>query len=542
MRPTRLSTEEFRDKVLGCWLGKNIGGTLGEPFEWRRQVNDVSFYTQDLGGEPLPNDDLDIQLLWLVALEEMGIDIDAHTLAEYWCLYVTPHWAEYGTGKINMRSGLMPPLCGTFQNDYKDSCGAFIRSEIWACIAPGMPAVAARYAFEDAILDHGDGEGTYAEVFCAALESAAFVVSDPSELIEIGLSYIPAECGVAQAVGTAVECYRKKTDWLKARDEILKHHRGKSHGGQLRNTSPADQEKGFADGKLGYDVPSNIAILVLGLLYGEGDFDTTMTLTVNCGEDTDCTGATVGAIFGIIYGAAGIPQKWVDPIGRKIKTACLNLGELGHFGKLLPQDVDEMTERTVRITREVLLRETGTTFTGEIPPLGCQSAGSASGGPVSTGDIDTNSLKSEDRGASIYRGMTGPTFRSRFFTVYTDYGDAPLIHDGEAKRIKLHIENTYKTQSNLTLRWRLPKGWRIAPSEESYVMSFRSNFEKPVDLEYTLYADSVKGAVNRADLEISIEGRPIVMLVAFTLLNGNASMYGGDPDKEPKIPQEGQSS
>ena len=33
-------------KVLGCWLGKNIGGTLGAPFEWRRQVNDVSFYTQ----------------------------------------------------------------------------------------------------------------------------------------------------------------------------------------------------------------------------------------------------------------------------------------------------------------------------------------------------------------------------------------------------------------------------------------------------------------------------------------------------------------
>ena len=86
-----LNRDEYRSKVLGCWLGKNIGGTLGAPFEWRRQINDVSFYTQDLGGEPLPNDDLDIQLLWLIALEERGIDIDAHDLAEFWLLYVTPH-------------------------------------------------------------------------------------------------------------------------------------------------------------------------------------------------------------------------------------------------------------------------------------------------------------------------------------------------------------------------------------------------------------------------------------------------------------------
>ena len=90
-----LNRQDYLDKVLGCWMGKNIGGTLGAPFEWKRQVNDVRFYTQDLKGEPLPNDDLDIQLLWLLAMEEQGVDIDSHTLAEYWCLFVGPHWAEY---------------------------------------------------------------------------------------------------------------------------------------------------------------------------------------------------------------------------------------------------------------------------------------------------------------------------------------------------------------------------------------------------------------------------------------------------------------
>ena len=77
-------------------MGKNIGGTLGAPMEFLRQVNNVSFYQQKLTGEPLPNDDLDIQLLWLVALEEQGLDLTAQTLADYWCLYVTPHWSEYG--------------------------------------------------------------------------------------------------------------------------------------------------------------------------------------------------------------------------------------------------------------------------------------------------------------------------------------------------------------------------------------------------------------------------------------------------------------
>src|SRR3546814_18485135 len=62
---------------------------------------------------------------------------------------------------------------GIVGNDWKHSCGAFIRSEIWACIAPGLPDVAVRYAIEDAIVDHGDGEGTWGEVFFAAAESAA---------------------------------------------------------------------------------------------------------------------------------------------------------------------------------------------------------------------------------------------------------------------------------------------------------------------------------------------------------------------------------
>ncbi|MDA3959636.1 MAG: ADP-ribosylglycohydrolase family protein, partial [Planctomycetota bacterium] len=242
--PTHIKRQDYRDRVLGCWLGKNIGGTLGAPFEWRRQVNEVDFYTQDLHGEPLPNDDLDIQLLWLVALEERGLELNAACLAEYWCTYVTPHWSEYGTAKINMRAGLPPPLCGTVGNDFRDSCGAFIRSEIWACIAPGMPGVAAKYARRDGMLDHGDGEGTHAEVFCAALESAAFVCADLGDLIDIALSYIPPDCGVAQAVALARRCADEGIDWRDARHQILAQHRGSPLFGHAWACSAADRAAG----------------------------------------------------------------------------------------------------------------------------------------------------------------------------------------------------------------------------------------------------------------------------------------------------------
>src|SRR5450756_952103 len=128
----KLTLERYRSKLLGCWLGKNIGGTLGAPFECKRGTFDVTFYTQDLGGEPLPNDDLDLQLVWLNAVEKYGRALNAKLLGEYWLTHVTPHWSEYGAGKNNLRAGLEPPLSGYVHNLNRDSCGAFIRSALLA--------------------------------------------------------------------------------------------------------------------------------------------------------------------------------------------------------------------------------------------------------------------------------------------------------------------------------------------------------------------------------------------------------------------------
>ena len=78
-------TKEFlRDRIFACWIGKNIGGTLGTPYEGKRELLDIDGFASK-AGEPLPNDDLDLQLAWLRAVDELGPqNINSKTLGEYW--------------------------------------------------------------------------------------------------------------------------------------------------------------------------------------------------------------------------------------------------------------------------------------------------------------------------------------------------------------------------------------------------------------------------------------------------------------------------
>ncbi|OGV56404.1 MAG: hypothetical protein A2X49_07780 [Lentisphaerae bacterium GWF2_52_8] len=498
----RLNEAEYRDKTTACWLGKNIGGTLGMPFEWRRQANNVSFYTQALDGAPVPNDDLDIQLVWLMALEEQGIDLDAHTLAEYWSIYLSPHWSEYGISKSNMRIGLPPPLCGSFDNKFKHSCGAFIRSEIWACIAPGTPSLAVRYAYEDAILDHGDGEGTYAEVFTAAIESAAFVIPDIRKLLAIGLSYIPSDCAVAKAANAVIEAFDAGQSWQDIREMILRDYRGKA-----QVSSKEDLEKGFNTGEVGFDVPSNIAIVVLGLLHGEkGDFDKMICTTVNCGEDTDCTAATVGSIYGIIHGCAGIPEKWIKPIGRGLKTCCINIGDMAG---LLPGDIDALTLRVESVMRQVVERRG-------------KKLGISISNQASTGIPEWQKMLGSGADEAIYKNMNKVAYKFPFYSIVLDYDGKATIKAGEEKRIKVKVLSDYgRVQANISVRIYAPEGWKVSP-QNGVVHCIPGWYENIFpEFELSFHAGESIAASNRCTMELTIEGRPGAMLVPITLINGN---------------------
>lgn len=112
----KIDRQEYLDKVYACWVGKNIGGTMGGPYEWVRDMVDCQGFTSPKG-EPLPNDDLDLQLVWLRALENYGVrSITPQLLGEYWLEYVTGSWNEYGIAKGNLRAGLLPPYSGEYDN------------------------------------------------------------------------------------------------------------------------------------------------------------------------------------------------------------------------------------------------------------------------------------------------------------------------------------------------------------------------------------------------------------------------------------------
>lgn len=334
MLNVKLNKKELENKILGCWIGKNIGGTIGAPYEAAKEVLDVKGFITEKGN-PLPNDDLDLQLAWLQAISDVGPKaLNANILADYWLSYISPHWNEYGNARANMNMGLLPPLSGEVCNErWKTSNGAWIRSEIWACLAPGLPNVAVKYAIMDASIDHGLNEGTYAEMFTAALESEAFYMNDVRAVVEKALTYIPYDCRIAKGVRTVLEGYDAKLPWQTVREKLIEQ---------------------CAD--LGwFQAPANLAYVVIGLIYGEGDFKKSVLLAVNCGDDTDCTAATCGSVLGIMLGADKIPSDWQEYIGHNIVTCCINASYLHE--KIIagiPKNCQELTTRIMDLIPEVM--------------------------------------------------------------------------------------------------------------------------------------------------------------------------------------------
>ena len=426
IKKTTINDAEFRDRVYACWLGKNIGGTLGMPFEGKTDLNNLTFYTNVKEGEPAANDDLDLQILWLKAMEENNYRVDAYTLGEYWLKYVPVNWNEYGVGKINMKLGIMPPLSGEYNNaKWKTSNGAWIRSEIWACLAPGNPMLAAQFAWNDACVDHGCTDGTFAEIFTATLESAAFVEKDMNKLIQFALSTIPSDCRVAKAVNTAVEAKKGGMTWQQAREAVIK----------------ATEDLGW------FQAPRNVAFTMIGWLYGENDFGKSICIAVNCGDDTDCTGATLGSILGIIYGTAIIPQKWKAPIGDGIKTVAVS-------GFEVPATLQVLTDKTVATQKKVaeFYQSTLKVTTGK------------------TAIPDSRSLLVADKKELAQIWQRSPYLISRGtdeLTFTCDYAGTPEIQVGASKVLHFSITNKTKKEKNISLILKnVPSGYSVKGMHE----------------------------------------------------------------------------
>lgn len=498
----KLNREIYKDKVKACWIGKNIGGTIGGPYEGKREVLDVKGFLTE-AGEPMPNDDLDLQLVWLHAVEKEGAkNVTAEKLGEYWLSFIPVAFSEYGIARTNMQNGLTPPLCGDAENNvWKHSNGAWIRTEIWATLAPAMPDVAVRYAIEDSKVDHGMGEGTYAAMFVAAVESSAFAITDLRQLIAIGLSKIPADCRVYQTIKLLVSlCDEGKTP-LEARNAIQKFNAE------------------LADGW--FQAPSNVAFAVLGLLYGENDFKKSMLLAVNCGDDTDCTAATVGSIFGIMHGTKGIPQDWANHIGDRIVTCCINQGVC--FRRIV--SCTELTDRVVRLA-PVFVEENRAERQVLFTEFTCGESETESDIFEKCALPYGESEESDEMRRSL-ASLKPNTFTAKcgVFTVIVSYDGTPETAAGEERYLTLKFLNNVKAYGNqsyfVNVETLLPEGCACdKPAFKIYLphwTALSQNCESE-SVRIGVRMPETPGAVTTLYLRLRAEGRYAVHTVPVVFL------------------------
>ena len=432
----RMDYEIYRKKLEGCWLGKSVGGTLGGPYEGKPGPLELSYY-DPVPTEMLPNDDLDLQVVWLETVRRCGLPVNRWDLAQAWLEHVHLWPDEYGIATRNLVRGVFPPASGAFDNPFTAGMGAAIRTELWACLAPGDPELAARLATEDACVDHA-GEGLYAARFLAALESCAFVEDSLEKLMERARSFIPADSRLARALRDTETWWAEVHDWRTVRDRIVAHH------------APQNWT----------DVVPNLSFILLGWLAGGGEFGPSICTAVNCGFDTDCTGATLGALLGILQ-PKGIEQKWLDPIGRSL---VLSPGMVGmHQAATLDELSDQVAETAIQLLRSY---DSTVELDGDGQP------------PQTLPHFADHA----DLPAPALEAGTPPEalLSVRPLIVRLHYSDGLPFHPSAPKRLSLAVHNptTNHVAGGATLRG--PDGWIVEPRRLSLDLAPGDSEELPV--------------------------------------------------------------
>lgn len=475
---------------MGCWLGKNAGGTLGEPLEekfGRKEMFQIDWYPfLPEGG--IPNDDLELQLIWLQQLRKKGPGLTAADLVEAWTDCVAYNFDEYGLCKENMQKGLQPPVCGWHNNAFKDCMGSPIRSELWACVAPGCPELAAWYAYQDAIVDHGGGESVYGEIFNAVLESCAFVNDNKFELLDAALASIPASSLTYQCVKRTIDNY---------------------HSGMKYEENRNDLVEAFYHPVAQYS-PLNLGFQTIGWLYGE-DFGDAICKAVNCGWDTDCTAATLGAILGIIGGASALPEKWIEPLGYEIAT---NMTTGGIRNLTAPTDIRELTEVVCKEAERVL------NYWGKEIEFCDESMPCSETGQIKIPELNFLKDYAPDSLVYVYGGVRE--------TVQYDR-DAAIVGD-RASKITVKLKNLHPVEKQMDIRLELPEGFYLkGQGTEQLVLAP----EGDAQMIYEICADAAQiRETNQCWLKIRICGEPAIPAIPIVLLGGNRWMISRlYPDK-----------
>ena len=304
-----ISTESLKDKIRGGWAGQTIGVTYGAPVEFGFQgtmINDyqkLEWYDGLLKKSMIEGpgiyDDLYMDITFVEVFDKEGLDAPVSSHANAFANAGYMLWHANQAARYNILNGIPAPRSGHWLNNPHADCIDYqIESDFAGLMSPAMPNSASEISDQIGhIMNYGDG--WYGGVYVGAMYALAFTSKDISYIVSEALKTIPANTSFNQCISDVIRWHQLySNDWKRTWFEI-----------QKKWTDDIGCPEGvFAPFNI--DAKVNAAYVVLGLLYGNGDFGKSIEIAVRAGQDADCNPSTVGGILGALLGYDKIPAYW----------------------------------------------------------------------------------------------------------------------------------------------------------------------------------------------------------------------------------------
>ena len=304
-----ISKDILKDKIKGGWAGQTIGVTFGGPYEFRFQGTFIGDYQPLVWNDSLVKknmlenaglyDDLYMDLTFVDVFEKYGLNAPVDSFANAFANAGYMLWHANQAARYNILNGIKAPQSGAWQNNPHADCIDYqIESDFSGLMSPGMPNTAAAIGDKIGhIMNYGDG--WYGGVFVGAMYALAFTSNDISYMVKRALEMVPVKSEFYQCIHDVIEWHKKypgnwKQTWLKVQEKWA--------------NDIGCPEGVFAPFDI--DAKVNAAYVVIGLLYGDGDFTKSLEIATRCGQDADCNPSTVGGILGALLGYNKIPAYW----------------------------------------------------------------------------------------------------------------------------------------------------------------------------------------------------------------------------------------
>ncbi len=330
-----LNKEALSNKIKGGWAGQVIGVTYGGPTEFRYNgtiINDYNPIQWDndmiewwYDNAPGLYDDIYMDLTFVEVFDKHGLDASAEEHAKAFAYAKYPLWHANQAARYNIIHGIMPPESGHWtKNPHADDIDFQIEADFAGLMAPGMVNTASAICDKVGhIMNYGDG--WYGGVYVASMYALAFVNDDVETIVKEGLKSIPQQSSFYQCINDVINWHALyPDDWKKTWWEC-----------QLKWSQDVGCPQGVFNA-FNIDAKINAAYIVIGLLYGEGEFGKTMEISTRCGQDSDCNPASAGGILGVMLGYDKIPEYWMKGLkkveDRDFKFTEISLNDVYDMG------------------------------------------------------------------------------------------------------------------------------------------------------------------------------------------------------------------